>query len=831
MAEMIEFGIDLGTTNSLIARFAGGEVTVFKNPIGFKETLPSIVAWRKDRLLVGDQARAYSERDPGSVVSRFKRRMGTTEAFSIKSLGESKTPVELSSLVLKELKGFVQTGQSVEAAVITIPSAFDTVQSNATREAGELAGFKRVVLLQEPIAASLAYANKAHGRDLRDSQWLVYDLGGGTFDVALVRIEGGEIRIVDHEGDNFLGGIDFDVRIVERLVVPVVEQETGTADLLREMKSQSGKYNTLWYKLLHKAEEARVELSSRTSAEIEFPFQTGVGHERDLSIPITRSDYESLVKPDIDTTIGMIRTILTRNSLRPKDLAFVLMVGGVTYTPFVRGRVGELLEIPVNCEVDPVAAVVVGAATFAGTREKRLGEPPIPPAKGQPVKVKVAYNRTSQDEEELFSARFDGPIDGCSYRITRADGGYDSGHKPVSARITEDLPLRKDAYNVFTLHVFDRSGNQLSHDVGPVQIAQGKYAVAGQTLPHDICLVLDDLTRDTTRLEPVFLKNTTLPARRPTTVSASRTMLSGSSDDVLRIIVVEGPAENPPHSNLTIGCLVIRGSELGKDVIRGTDIDLLIEMDESRNLRVEARITTTSQTYARVFEQTKRDVPVETLRDEIGVLRERLEEKIDEASENESYELAQRLKNLLEEETQSIEEAAQELAPDDVTDDRFKIDDRKMRLAAEMGRLTSQTDSERLRREYSETRAKCMAVVAAHGNDREQRELEEIISQEEFVLESSNPAKVQKAIENLRGLKFGVLRRTPDFLEGWFEYLAGQRERFNDPPAANRLIAEGKTALGAEDYERLGNVNMALHNLLPDAERAESQKRFTGITG
>ncbi len=160
MTTMINFGIDLGTANSLIARFDKGQVDVFRNPSGFKETLPSVVGFRNDRVLIGDQARTFLHREPQNVVSRFKRKMGTTESFKIKALGSSITPVELSAHILKELKTFVHSGEQVVAAVITIPASFDTVQCNATKEAGTLAGFSKVILLQEPIAASLAYANK-----------------------------------------------------------------------------------------------------------------------------------------------------------------------------------------------------------------------------------------------------------------------------------------------------------------------------------------------------------------------------------------------------------------------------------------------------------------------------------------------------------------------------------------------------------------------------------------------------------------------------------------------------------------------------------------------
>jgi molecular chaperone DnaK len=266
---MVNFGIDLGTTNSLIAKFDKGQVEVFKNPNGFKETLPSVIRFRNDRTLIGDQGRAYAEKNCKSVASHFKRKMGTTETIKIQSIKASKTPVELSALVLKELKTFVHTGEKVEAAVITIPASFDTVQSNATKEAGLAAGFRQVILLQEPIAASLAYANKK-SVDLRTSQWMTYDLGGGTFDVALIKINEGELTVVDHEGNNYLGGSDFDALLVEKIVVPQIARRGKFSDLLTQLKSDKGKYNKLWYRLLHHAEECKIELSAKTSAEIDL---------------------------------------------------------------------------------------------------------------------------------------------------------------------------------------------------------------------------------------------------------------------------------------------------------------------------------------------------------------------------------------------------------------------------------------------------------------------------------------------------------------------------------------------------------------------------------
>ncbi|MEO1436066.1 MAG: Hsp70 family protein, partial [Bacteroidota bacterium] len=340
---MINYGIDLGTTNSAIAVYKNGQVEILRNPAGLKQTLPSVVAFRKKRIQVGDKAREFLEKDPGNVLSTFKRKMGTSEAYLVQSTGEQITPISLSAYVLRELKEFVHNGEVPEAAVVTIPASFDTIQSNATKKAAHEAGFEEVVLLQEPIAASLAYANTGQEDEFEEGQWLVYDLGGGTFDIALIRIRDGEMKVVDHEGDNFLGGTDIDQAIVEQIIVPRMEAEGQFTNLLSELKSASGKYNTLFHILVHKAEEAKIQLSQKQSTEIEFEAEDDTGTEIEFYFELTRADLEVVLHPIIKRSIQLLDNIIKRNDLTAQDLKFVLMVGGSTYIPAVRYKVGEFL--------------------------------------------------------------------------------------------------------------------------------------------------------------------------------------------------------------------------------------------------------------------------------------------------------------------------------------------------------------------------------------------------------------------------------------------------------------------------------------------------------
>ena len=828
---MINYGIDLGTSNSLIARFDKGQVEVFKNPAGFKETLPSVVGFRNDRVLIGDQARTYLQREPKNVVSRFKRKMGTTESFKIKALGSSTTPVELSAHILKELKTFVHSGEQVGSAVITIPASFDTVQSNATKDAGTQAGFSTVVLLQEPIAASLAYANKEKNVDLKNSQWLVYDLGGGTFDVALVKIVEGELNVVDHEGDNFLGGTDIDAHIVEKLIVPELEKKGSFNNLLEEMKSESGKYNRLWHILLQMGEDAKVELSSKTSAEIDLGAITGLeddeGKQFDSSLTITRSEFESVIKDLVDSTIERMKQILTRNNLRPTDLKFILMVGGSTLIPYVRKRVEEVMGIPINTSIDPTNAIAVGAAYFAGTKEVSAPSK-ASTANASGLKVRASYNRSSQEQEEIFSAKIEGDLSNLQYRITSTDGSFDSGLKKLSARVVEDLPLREGEFNVFTFKIIDALGNQVPVDFDTIQIAQGRYSVAGQMLPEDISLVKDNLIEKDTRLQTLFTKNAVLPSKTKTTVEVGKTIIKGSSDGI-HIMVVEGPSNRHSSTNKPIGTLSITGDKLTRDLIRGTDVDLTIEMSESRDLTVSAYLNGTGQEFSQVFAPKQRDVSSQMLASEILLLETKLQTEIDDANKAGSRDTADSLGKVLDGVQNLIGQAA-DLADDDVTDKKFQLEDKKRKLAQDMYELTSGKRLIQMKAKYAEVKSEVQGLVRETGNDRERHLVSEIIAREQAFINSSSPEKIKDATEELESIRWQILLRTPDFLKGMFKYLMDRRTSMNDQIQASQLFENGKRAIERDDFDGLNQINTRLWDLMPTKEKdSEEYRAFTGI--
>ncbi|HEY4149091.1 MAG TPA: Hsp70 family protein [Chitinophagaceae bacterium] len=838
MSGTINFGIDLGTTNSLIAHAANGGIEIFKNPAGLKNTLPSVVAFRKERVLIGDKAKEYVEKDPHNVLAGFKRKMGTSESFFIPNIAGFKTPIELSALVLQELRTFIYTGESPASVVITIPASFDTVQSNATKQAGYEAGFKEVVLLQEPIAASLAFANKSADAGL-NGQWLVYDLGGGTFDVALVKIVEEEMKVVDHEGDNFLGGLDFDALIVTQLIIPYLEQQFNIPGLAREMQSAKGTYNKLYYKLLYKAEEAKIALSSRQDTDIEFEFTDAAGDEHDVVFRVERSHFEAIIREKIDYSIRFIQKILERNRLGASDIREVVLVGGSTYIPLVRQLIRDELQLPVNFSVDPTTAVAEGAAWYAGGKTKRVADTPVAAgnvsagttAKGiaSPLTVKTAYQKSSREKEEYFTAVVGNAPAGTTYRIVREDGGYDSGIKPATERISEMLYLLPNTQNVFTLKFYDAGQQLLNVAVPPISIVQGKFSIYGQPLPNDICLEVDDSEHRSTQLELIFEKNALLPIKKTITKTLSRSIAKGSSDQLI-INVLEGSRYASPQSNLPIGIISIKGADLSTDLIKGSDIDLTIEISESRDITITAYISMLDQEYKHAFSPTSRTVNVDRVRDEVDYLLRVGQRNLDQLVRNENYESGTELQAAIER-LQEMQKQLRRLSQDDVTDLKYQLDDEKRRLAEIVDRAGKDQRIMDLKEEYYLTKSSCQYFLSQVNNPSLQKRFDDCTRDEHEWLSYNSSGFIKRKMHELDILSWDIRKKDIGYVTHlYLHYAMKPDSEYSDIKKVNLLKKRGDEALERKVPEEILSVIYQLYELLINKNDDEIMKG-TGISG
>lgn len=627
------------------------------------------------------------------------------------------------------------------------------------------------------------------------------------------------MRVLDHEGDNFLGGTDFDRLIVEKLVIPKLEAQFSFSNLADELQSDSGQYRASYQLLLRKAEEAKIALSSRSSAEIVVDgMEDEDGNEVDVEITITQSDFQELIKSAVDRTVGMVKEILTRNKLQPRDLLFTLMVGGSTFIPYVRQRVGESLGTPVNCDIDPTTAVAVGAAYYAGTKKREKDEATRVAKAGARLQVKTSYEKASREKEEMFNAKITGDLTGLSYRITRLDGGFDSGLKRLTERISEDLPLAADTFNMFRFVVYDGHNNVVESDLDDIAI-NSAFTISGQPLPEDICLQLDDPDRPReTKLKELLKRMSSLPATQTVRETLNKTLIQGDASEFIFINILEGPQTSLAEANKLIGHLAISGKNLKRDVQRGSDIEITIEMSESRDLTVTVYLAMIDQEFREVFTPKARATSVGLVQRESDGLNQKIQHEIDAAEEREDYEMAAALKKLRKD-AGDLNEEAQELTQDDTTDKKYQLEDRKRKLAQQLHDTTRDKILSEVRAIYLEEKEECEQLVNEHGNDQERKYLRDVVALEAGALSSGYAPKIQELIDRISSIRYTILWRVPTFLSNVFANMERQSHRMNNPEQAERLILDGRRTLQSQDWTGLRSINHQLIGLLPTGER------------
>ena len=346
-------GIDLGTTFSAVAVLEGGKPTIIPNAEGTRTT-PSVVHVRDEEIIVGQVARNQAIVDPSHTIRSIKRKMGTDEKVDID--GKEYTPEQISAMILQKLKRDAEAylGQTVHNAVITVPAYFNDSQRQATKNAGEIAGLNVLRIINEPTAAALAYGLDKQGKD---HTILVFDFGGGTFDVSILELGDGIFEVKSTSGDNFLGGDDIDQLIIDHLA-KTFKSSTGI-DLRNDA--------TAVQRLKEAAEKAKIELSSKTKVEISIPFITADQHgPKHIKEELTRARFEEMIAEIIKRLEAPVKNALRDAELTPAKIDKVIFVGGSTRIPAVQELVKRLTSKEGDKSVNPDEAVAVGAAIQAG---------------------------------------------------------------------------------------------------------------------------------------------------------------------------------------------------------------------------------------------------------------------------------------------------------------------------------------------------------------------------------------------------------------------------------------------------------------------------------
>lgn len=346
-------GIDLGTTNSVVSVLEGGEPTVITNPEGSRIT-PSVVGFTKDgQRLVGQLAKRQAVSNPDRTISSIKRHMG--ESYKVNIDGKDYTPPEISAMVLQKLKADAEAylGETVTQAVITVPAYFNDSQRQATKDAGKIAGLEVLRIINEPTAAALAYGLDKDA----DETILVFDLGGGTFDVSILELTEGTFDVQATNGDTHLGGDDFDKKVMDWMVSEF--KKANGVDLSADKMAAQ--------RLIEAAEKAKIELSSMTSTNINLPFITAdASGPKHLDLTLTRAKFDELTRDLVERTMGPTKAAMKDAGLSGKDIDKIILVGGSTRIPAVQNAIREILGKEPSKGINPDECVSVGAAIQGG---------------------------------------------------------------------------------------------------------------------------------------------------------------------------------------------------------------------------------------------------------------------------------------------------------------------------------------------------------------------------------------------------------------------------------------------------------------------------------
>lgn len=642
----IIYGIDLGTTNSAIARFENGISVVKKSSLG-SDTTPSCVAITpKGRVLVGHKALGQFQKDHqlafvqedykvNSFVE-FKRLMGTDEKFHCSNNGTDYSPEELSAEVLKELRRYI-IDDDVKTAVITVPAMFDNNQKDATKRAAKMAGFEYFELIQEPVAASIAYGISAKNRN---SYWLVFDFGGGTFDVALMHIEDGFIKAVDTSGNNKLGGKDIDAAIVKELIIPKIKESYSIDSILES--ADANRFYDIWKPL---AEEAKIQLSFNPQAIIETDLgdDYGVdeeGNEFEICVTITSDDLERVEAPIFQKAIDLISVLLKRNNLTGEDLGAVVLVGGPTHSPVLRRMLKEQVCNKVDTSIDPMTCVAVGAALYASTLDvpNHIADKRRDQSK---VQLDIKYKKTSVECEEFVSVRLlkekstSLNDDAVYISLKRNDGMFSSSKVRIdSLGDVIEVPLKDNCTNSFAIDCYRISGDKCACEPESFSIIQGIDGIGDSVMPlHTGIGVSNDNGEEIFALIGGLEKGHVLPADGMIQgLHTSKDIRAGFSGDEIRISIYQ--TDDFEKNTKVIYCnrqydVVFTGDDISDFLPRYSEINIRLHADKSGAISkfvinipyLDLDIDVTD----RLTKTTKSSVPISFIHSEVQAAKKKVE--------------------------------------------------------------------------------------------------------------------------------------------------------------------------------------------------------------
>lgn len=825
----IDYGIDLGTTNSAISRMENGE-PIIKKTDTLKDTMPSCVYINKKKAIqVGDSAYNALKRDKlksmnssgkfeSNAFIEFKRTMGTDKKYSSKNLGQDLTSEELSAEVLKTLKSFIKD-ENVNSIVITVPAAFKNNQIDATRRAGKLAGFDHIEVLQEPVAASMAYGLENNNKD---GFWLVFDFGGGTFDSALLKVEDGIMKVIDTEGDNYLGGKNLDFAIVDEIILPYIKENFSINSILEDDDKKQILRNAMKFY----AEETKIKLSFNDTHNIlsdlgDIPGEDDEGEEFELDITVTQEDITRALAPVFQKAIDTSIKLLERNNLKGNSLESLILVGGPTFSPVLRKMLEKQICTP-DTSADPMTVVSKGAALYASTVSisDEVREQTRDKAK---IQIEIGHEASTVEIEEFVTLKIledktDGEIpDAVFAEITRGDKAWSSGKVEINA-IGEviDTQLNEGKTNVFEVLLYDGKGNLLESEPSSFSIIQGSK-IGSATLPYNIGIELKQKASGKIVFTTVkgLEKNQSLSATGILNgLKTQKQIRPGMDSDFIKIPIYQGEHDSEGTRaiyNEHVYDIIISGADLPALLPENNDVDLTINVDKSQKLSVQAYFPYLDHT-AEIDVPTDNVQSVETnwLQNEIRKAKGSLEELQQDGSNPKLDKVSKDLETL----EQSFNNNKNDV------DGKQEVLTNLRRSLKVIDELGNQTEWPKLEESLKEEFYRLEKINGELGNEKSTEQVNEFRGQLDDVIRSKDVKLGNQLHEEIHSFFFQLtfIYQLIGFIQKHDEHFGSFNWR--DSNKARTLLNRGKQIISENpDVDDLHPVIISLIDLLPMDER------------
>jgi len=796
-------GIDLGTTNSAICSFDGEKIHLYKSPEQHDVTPSAIFIDRRGNKYVGSRAYNSAAKNPDNSAVLFKRLMGTSTPVKLSAVNRIMTPEECSAEVLRTLFGYLPEeirGNGDTGTVITVPAAFNQMQKDSTMAAADAAGLGRVALMQEPVAAVMSVMR--HRKN--DGVFVVYDLGGGTLDIAIAENIGGRVNLLAHGGIAMCGGRDFDRILFDNVVKPWLMENFDLPDDL----AVNPQFKSLLRMATWAAEKAKIELSQKEETVVSLPetdlgVRDQAGEEIYIDIPIDRKRYDALIAPKVEESIQSARETLEKAGLSPHDVERVVFVGGPTHYKPLRDKVAFELGVAPSNYVNPMTAVAEGAAVFAESIDwasQSRGRKSARGALSSGGALDLSFNyiaRTPETKAKIVAKLLRAPA-GVEFQIDSLDTGWSSGRVALRDGASVELSLTKPGDNSFKVFVFDSNGAPVKLGENKIVIARTAASIDAIPASHSVAVEARDKVGGRLVLDYLVREGDQLPKKGKKTFKAGESLKAGSAGSI-KFKLWEGEISDPINDNRFIGMFEIKASDFDDGVIAaGAELICEYEVLDSGNIQLEVSVPSISGSFKSGRNYYSSQEGKIDYTNQAKNIQEQSEHTLGRLEEMASKVDDPRLEQAREKLEQAGTIEAGETDPETAKQAMDNVQEAKRLLA-----LTRKEHLKDIRQlELDRTVDFFEKTIRQHARPTEATSFDSLVKTAQRAIDN-NSSDFESHLDDLRGRNFMILWRQDWFVIDRFKWLAQDTYLFADLHEHAQLVAVGAEALKTNDIDKL----------------------------